>query len=172
MARPIDAQKRAHVVELIRGGMGRNEVARESGVSVASVTKIAGEEGLSFDRTASMAATAARKADNAKTRAELTGLLYQRAREFLDQIGQPHTVFAFGGKDNVYNERTLDRPPTGDIRNLMTSTGIAVQRAAELERFDIDADAKPAFDMWLDVMMGGAGGRQSADREGVGGDPA
>lgn len=152
----ISGDQRTAIAEDIRNGVPRNQVALKHDVSAGTVTNIAREFNLTFDRSATKRATEARQADNASVRAELTGLLYLRAREALQQMVQPHLVFAFGGKENSYNQHKLDRPPTGDLRNLMTVAGIAVQRAAELDRFDADARDKPAVDAWLETMLGGA----------------
>lgn len=53
-------------------------------------------------------------------------------------------MFSFGGKDNVYRERILDRAPTGDLRNLMTSAAIAFDKHLLAERHDADTGAAGA----------------------------
>ncbi|SFL04787.1 hypothetical protein [Streptomyces pini] len=51
------------VVRLIGQGFGRNEIARMTGVSTATVSRIAQRNGLSFDRTQTEKALKARIAD-------------------------------------------------------------------------------------------------------------
>jgi hypothetical protein len=70
---PLSDDKRSRVVELVRGGMGRNAVAKEVGISGRTVSIIAAKEGLSFDREASAKATEARKED-AKARRSTLGV--------------------------------------------------------------------------------------------------
>lgn len=62
-----------------------------------------------------------------------------RARALLGQIDRPHLVFNIGGKDNVYTEHLLDAPPTGDIKNLVTSARALVQTALDLARYDAES---------------------------------
>lgn len=133
---PLPAEKIAEVEALIREGVGRNVIVKQTGVGAGKVSQIARAAGLLFERSAPAAAVAAANSDNAAWRALAIAMLYKRAIASLEQMDQPHIVFAFGGKDNTYNEHTLDRPPTGDIKNLMIVAGIAIQRAADLERFD------------------------------------
>ncbi|MFF2749556.1 hypothetical protein ACFVVA_28940 [Kitasatospora sp. NPDC058048] len=97
MPAPIPDQQRETVLDLARAGHPRNEVARLSGVSPASVTRICSTAGVSFDRTATAAAVEARVIDMKQARGLLaSGLLddvaearhrlhrASEAREFLD----------------------------------------------------------------------------------------
>jgi len=63
-------------------------------------------------------------------------------------------VYAFGGRDNDYNERLLDRPPTTDIRNLMTSFGIALDKHLKLDDHDAEDGDGAAVDRWLAETVG------------------
>lgn len=137
-AHRIPDEKRQAIRADIEAGNTRNDVARKHGVSSSTVTKVAKEFGLTFDRSATRAATEARRADLAARRAEVSAEFLRRAREALAQMDQPHLAFSFGGKDNTYNEKRLDSPPTGDKRNLMTIAGIGLQRHLDIERHDND----------------------------------
>jgi hypothetical protein len=140
--RRVTQAERDEILRLHAAGKSRNDIMRATGRSAHIVTKTVKDAGLSFDRTGQVAAaTAARQADNKARRAQLVSRLYDRAEEFLEQVDKPHVVFNFGGKDNTYEERTLDRPPTPDIRNLIQSASIALQRAADLEAIDADTGA-------------------------------
>jgi hypothetical protein len=55
VATPLTSAKRKRILALHAEGKGRNDIAREAGVSAASVSKIIAEAGLSFDRTATKA---------------------------------------------------------------------------------------------------------------------
>lgn len=147
MPRPIEPEKREAILADIRGGqLGRNEIARKHGVAGSTVGKVASDEGLldAFDRAETENATRAKRADLAKERAEVSALLLRRAKEALLQFDQPHVVFNIGGKDNVYTEHLMDRPPTGDMRNLAIVAGVAIQRHIELDRHDSDDGASDA----------------------------
>ena len=131
MPAQIPDEKRAAILADIKTGeKGRNQIAREHGVSQSTVSLIAQDAGLTsaFDRTTTKHATAAATADNKARRAAIASRLLTKASEFLDQIDAPHLVFNFGGKDNTYEERELDRPPTADMRNLMTCAAIALDK--------------------------------------------
>ncbi|MGA5764491.1 hypothetical protein [Nonomuraea bangladeshensis] len=140
----LPEDKRQAILDDIKaGGNSCRGIARKHGVSDRVVRKIADENAVAdpWSRAQTENATRARKADMAAERAELSALFLQRAREALDQMVQPHVVFHFGGKDNTYNEKTLDRPPTGDMRNLMTIAATGFDKHMARERFDSEDDA-------------------------------
>jgi transposase-like protein len=136
MPAPISDEKRTRITELCGQGVSRNDIAREVSVSPSTVSKIAEEIGHSFDRTAVENATRARKADNAAKRAQLVSDLLDDAQEFRAMIRQPHTVHDFT-KDGEFVTGVLERPTAGDIRNYMTSLGIAVDKTIAIERADL-----------------------------------
>jgi transposase-like protein len=136
MANPVTADERAAILDTLRTTGNVSETARRHGRHKATISRIAKDEGVDVARTATAAATAVKRVDNAARRERIKELLAQRAEEFLESMDRPFLAFNFGGKDNTYNERLLGRAPTGDIRNLMVSAGIAVQRLVDLERLD------------------------------------
>lgn len=145
----IPDRKRQAIADDIRAGKPRNQVARDHDVSAGTVTNIARESGLTeaFDRSATKNATAALVADNKALRAITSRRMLVKANELLDQMDQPHIVFNIGGKDNVYTEHLMDRPPTTDLRNLMTSAAVAIDKHAVLEKLDSDSGADAARSM-------------------------
>jgi len=124
--------------ELFDQGLSCNAIARELAVSPSTISGWAAREHLSFDRSATAAAVAAHSIDAKARRQNIAARLMDRAEEFIEQMDQPFLAFNFGGKDNTYEEHELTRPPTGDIRNLMQSTTMALKEARELERMDGD----------------------------------
>lgn len=128
--------QRALVLELARSGMARNGIARQVACSTSTVSVICHAAGVSFERTQTMAATKARQADNAARRAGIISKLYDITDRRLEEMDQPHLVFAFGGKDNDYKEHRLKKPPSVDMKNLMQAANMAMQKAVELERVD------------------------------------
>lgn len=139
---PVTPEERARVQELHAAGKGRNEIARDIGRDGATITKICRTLGLSFEREATRVAVAARKVDLAARRAEISAKFLAKADDLLDQIDEPHLVFSFGGKFNEYNEHTLDKPPTSDIRNLMTSAAVAMDKHLAAEKHDTASGAE------------------------------
>lgn len=133
---PLTDADRARILELHAQGMSRNDIHRETGRSAAAVTKVVHDAGLSFDRSATAAATEARKADLAARRASLREKYLQRADELLEQMTQPCTVFNFGGKDNTYAEHQLTKPPVKDLRDLMQAASIATTAEIRIAQAD------------------------------------
>jgi hypothetical protein len=96
------------------------------------VSVLAAELGLTFDRTATEAATAARIADLAERRAILAEALQGDAERLTEQLWEPHKVFAFGGKDNTFNSRDLPEPPADAKRALTAAAGTLIDRSLKL----------------------------------------
>lgn len=151
---PIDPAVRDAIIADFGTDKARNAIARDHGVSPSTVTKVAQEVGHEFDRAATKHATQAAVVDNKARRAEISRKFLEKADKLLDQMDQPHLVFNFGGKDNDYNERTLDKPPTADLRNLMTSAAIAFDKHMAADRHDNDDQGLAAVDAWLRTMLG------------------
>lgn len=152
MPRPIEPEKRAAILADIRSGeLGRNEIARKHGVGLATVSRIADDEGLTgaWDRTATKNATEALRLDNAALRARTSRRFLEKANELLDQMDQPHIAFNFGGKDNTYVEHPMDRPPVADLRNLMVTAATAFDKHLKAELFDGQHEGLAAVDAWL-----------------------
>jgi hypothetical protein len=86
----IDPSKRDHIVELAMAGMGRNEIAREVGVSGGTVSKVCDKAGILFDRRATELATRAQAVDAKKRRAQM--LTQQHEIQFLTQQAMLKTL--------------------------------------------------------------------------------
>ncbi|MFE5673853.1 helix-turn-helix domain-containing protein [Streptomyces erythrochromogenes] len=133
MARPITDKDRAAVRRLHAQGKTRNDIARKIGRSPSTVTKIARDLDLSFDRAAEVAvATEVRRADLAARRTALATALHDDAERLRAQLWEPCTVGAFGGKDNVWSETRLDKPTFGDQRAILAATGTAIEKSLKL----------------------------------------
>lgn len=144
----------ARAIEFIGAGVPRNAVARELQIAPSSVSKIATEEGLSFDRANQTAsATAARQHDLKVRRLELIDELMAKAADHLVAIDQPFLAFNFGGKENDYNEHELERAPTGDILNLHRAASLAMKDARELIRNDDDQGVTEAESMLMNLIL-------------------
>ncbi len=121
-------------------GYSLREVAERFACSRSTVRDACKRYGVTNDAALSKVSAAHESARerNAARRENLQEESLRRAGEFLQQLGRPHLVFNIGGKDNTYTEHTLDRPPTGDIRNLVTSAATLVKTANDLARLEAE----------------------------------
>lgn len=130
--RPVEDSVGARAIELIGAGTPRNAIARELQIAPSSVSALARDAGLSFERANQTAsATAARQHDLKVRRIELIDELVSKAADHLVSVDQPFLAFSFGGKENEYSKHTLDRAPTGDILNLHRAASLALKDARE-----------------------------------------
>jgi transcriptional regulator with XRE-family HTH domain len=114
---------RDHVRDLHAKGLGRNEIARAVGVSAGTVTNIAKDLGLSFDRSESAVAVAARATDLKARRQVLQGRLIARAEALFDRLEAPTyktLVKVAGGAEQV---QELDFVPARDEKDLQYAIG-------------------------------------------------
>lgn len=145
---PLTDEQRAAITADLEGDTkSRNEIAREHGVSPSTVSKIAREKNKTFDRAKTEKATRARVSDMAALRAQVAEKYLRKADELLDQMDEPHLVFSFGGKENTYNEQLLERPPTGDLRNLMTASAVALDKHLKIISADTESGSAGAASM-------------------------
>ncbi|MFD8545647.1 hypothetical protein [Streptomyces sp. NPDC059649] len=164
--------KRKRVCQLIRDGKGRNEIAREVGLALATITGIARDAGLSFDRSATAAATAARQADLAAMRYKTAIELHEMGDKLLAQVFQPHTVWAFGGKDNTYAEEHHPEPPPAEKKSLVQAAATAFDRSLKMAPPEDATGVDEARSMLGDLGKAITELSQAADDEPVEGDEA
>lgn len=156
MARPITQAERDRVAKLHAAGLGRNEIARNIRRNVASVTKIANELGLSFDRSATRAATAAKVFDAKARRAQLMQDLIADAEKLRAEIWQPCEYVDHGGKDFDEARWTLPTPTAADKLKLMQAARTALDGSLRIEVHDADGGAGESNSM-LDALAAGLG---------------
>ncbi|RLK13314.1 hypothetical protein DER29_4332 [Micromonospora sp. M71_S20] len=134
---PVTQADYDRVRELHAQGLGRNAIAREIGRGERTVSRLAAEQGLSFDRKGATAkATEAKKADGAARRAQLQLDALEAAHKLMGQMFQPALVYNFGGKENDYNSTTLEEPPFADKRNIATAIQALAATALKLAEYD------------------------------------
>lgn len=111
--RSVSKNERDRIVELAKAGKSRNAIVREVGRSAGTVSKIVGDAGLSFDRSAVVAATEAKKADAAER-------LVAGADKWLDV------------RDQLIDALLVDvaNKPARDAQSLMIAAGVAQDKAA------------------------------------------
>jgi hypothetical protein len=135
---PVTDVDRRRVAELHAQGLSRNAIALELGRSGRTISRICAEHEppLTFERTRTAAATAAKKADGAARRAELQLKALDAAGRLFEQMFAPTVVYNFGGKENDYNERPVDEPPFRDKRDIATSIKALADTALKLAEYD------------------------------------
>ncbi|MFE5852004.1 helix-turn-helix domain-containing protein [Streptomyces sp. NPDC056500] len=133
MGRPITDTERRAVRRHHAANMTRNDIARKLGRSPSTITGIARDLGLSFDRAAEVAtATAARTADLAARRTALAATLQDVAEREIGRMTRPQLYFEWGGKNHTYAERTQPEPTPADRRTMMATAGAAIDRSLKL----------------------------------------
>lgn len=128
---PVDAETRIKVQQAHGQGKSRNAIAKEFGIAGQTVTRICADAGLSFDRSQTMLAVRARHIDLAAERLQLVKKMVVVAQDALDDVDAPYLVFNIGGKDNTFTSELLDGPPEETRRSIMTSAGIAFDKATK-----------------------------------------
>lgn len=135
--RPVTQADYDRVKELHGKGLTRNAIGKAMGRSGRTVSRIAAELGLSFERGEQIrAATEARKIDAAARRARLQVDALTNAQRLADQMFSPSIVYNFGGKENDYNERTVDEPPFRDKRDIAIALKALADTALRLAEYD------------------------------------
>lgn len=151
---PVTDEERAEIRRLHAEGCGRNEIARQIGRGTRTVSVVAADLGLSFDRTRTEEATRARMADLAERRTILAEALQGDAERLTEQVWQPAVVFNFGGKDNTYEKREVPEPPAADKRQLMQAAATAIDRSLRLVPPAEDGGAEAGRSMVGQLMTG------------------
>lgn len=143
--RLVTARERARVAELHAQGLSRNAIAKELGRPWSTITKVAKELGLSFDRAATEKAVAAKVIDNKARRAQLSEDLLHDAQRLRERAWSSYSWYE-RTKDDVVKV-TAELPPLADVRNAYTAIAIAIDKHAVLEKLDSDSGAAGARSM-------------------------
>lgn len=150
--------KREAILADVRAGKTCGQTSRDHEVSRSTVSKLAKEAGLTFERTQTKSATEAVLADNRAWRAQTSRRFLAKCNALMDRMDGPHLVYAFGGKDNDYNEHELAEPPVDALRGLMTAAAIAFDKHLAADKHDADVgNDLNSVDAWLDSLTSGAG---------------
>lgn len=128
----ISETQKAEVLALHAQALSRNEIARRVGISAGSVTNICRAAGLTFDRSETKQATEARTVDLAAGRVRLAEKMLAASEDMLDRIDDEYVVYNFGGKDNTFEQRTLDSAPVEVRRNVITTAGITFDKLTRI----------------------------------------
>lgn len=137
-AEPLTDNDRDLVRQLHEAGLARNDIAREIGRSPSTVSKLAKELGLSFDRSKTQVATAAKVADAKARRARLQLDLLADAERLRQQLWQEHEYIDHGGKEFIEARWTQPEPTSADKLKLMQAAKLALDGSLRLDQHDGD----------------------------------
>lgn len=140
---PVSLKERDAILHDIDLGMNRNELARKHRRSPSTISKIAAQNGRSFDRTKTAAATEAFQVDMASRRAKLADALLDDAERLRKRLWEESHTWMGGpnGPERVH----LDLPTLPDARQGMTGVAVAIKAHTDLVKIDQpdgDANAK------------------------------
>ncbi len=130
------AELAQRVKELHADGHGRNEIARRLGVGGKIVSNLAREQGLTFDRKATVTATAARSADSRERRSRLAAAILDAAESDLKSFGQmakPTTEHGFDQRSRFL--ANLSRAVESTVRAAPLEEDKFAETRAALEQF-------------------------------------
>lgn len=128
--------KREQAKHLFDQGLSCNAIAKKLKCAPSTVSRWAQAEGLSFDRAQTAAAVEAHTIDLAAERLLLAEELMEAGRTALREIKGPVVVYNFGGKDNTFRSRKLDRAPMSMRREAITAGAIAFDKASRIVEKD------------------------------------
>jgi len=132
---------------LAAAGQSVRAIAKALGRSRSSIDRRLRALETGIDRTSTVAATQARIVDGKARRAVLREQLLGDAERMREQLFAPTTVFNFGGKDNTYEEREVERPPFADQLKIAQAVSTLVGTLERLEKLDADSGIVEAVGM-------------------------
>jgi transposase-like protein len=142
-----DDRRSAILTDVQSGTKSCRGIARDHGVSDATVRKLAADAGIidAFSRAQTAKATRAVVEDNRARRARVAAELLDDVDRFRERAWSSYSYYERGqsGPELV----TLDKPPLRDAREAYVAIGISLQRHIELEKFDTDRGAEGAKSM-------------------------
>lgn len=147
----VTDEERAEIRRLHAEGHGRNEIARRVGRGKRTVSRVAEDLGLSFDRTATAIATEAKVIDARARRARIMEQLYDVIEADLTYLKKPDgyvLVEVSAGKAVPFG---AERLPAQDRRALITGISTAITAASRLEALEGDPGVAGATSLLLNL---------------------
>jgi hypothetical protein len=143
--------ERAQVIKWITRGVSRNQIARLTGRGVATITRIAQAEGLSFSRADMMGPAHEAISLSLRTRRlELRDKLLEDTHRLREQLWKQTKLIQLNYKSGEFVSIRLKEPTFADKRNIATAIGIFVDKLAILESLDAPQENKQAIIALLD----------------------
>ncbi|MBT2449469.1 helix-turn-helix domain-containing protein [Streptomyces sp. ISL-43] len=150
---PVTPDEHDELRRLHAEGHSRNEIARRMDRSGRTISHLAVELGLTFDRTKTAIATQARVIDGRTRRIALTERLYAQSEKILARLerDEHHIVEVSIGKVVRYTAADL---PSADVRNLLNASALAMNQAVKLESIDSNGGIDDAKSMLGQLAAG------------------
>ncbi|AUS31700.1 helix-turn-helix domain-containing protein [Rhodococcus qingshengii] len=140
------------LTELHAEGKSLHFIAGEIGRSKQTVSRYAKSLGLEWDRATTAKAAEAVHVDNKARRVALEERLLVEAQKIMDQLWEPTVVFAFGGKDNTYEEHTLTQPTFGDQKAIVQTATTAIRESTRLHEMNAGQNTDHAKSMLVQMQ--------------------
>lgn len=152
MADRIPDEVRAQIVADVKAGqLSCRAIGRKYQVSHAIVSKIAKQEGATFDRTAqTVSATAHAKFDAKTARTAAIERLYRHAARFSERLEAPYTYIVTSALGAQFV--TTDEPPSKESKDFLTAMVSALGEARRLEQHDAADEAVAGKTMVNDLF--------------------
>jgi hypothetical protein len=135
MARTFSAEDEERLRQLHADGVSRNEIARQMEWSVGTITNHATRLGLSFDRSATRAATDARQVDLRDRRQRIEIQLYDLAERNIRRAQQRYLMTGFDHLGTFVAE-TIPEPPARETKDFTLAASSALTSAVKLAQVD------------------------------------
>ncbi|CAM5332281.1 GcrA family cell cycle regulator [Streptomyces aurantiogriseus] len=135
MARTFSAEDEEQLRQLHADGVSRNEIARQMGWSVGTITNHARRLGLSFDREATRAAAEARQVDLKDRRQRIQEQLLDLAERTIERAQTRYLVHGFSHTGESVAE-WLQQPPAKETKDLTLAASSALTSALKLAQVD------------------------------------
>ncbi|MCC4304220.1 MULTISPECIES: hypothetical protein [Rhodococcus] len=107
---------------------------------------------MEWDRATTAKAAEAVHVDNKARRVALEERLLVEAQKIMDQLWEPTVVFAFGGKDNTYEEHTLTQPTFGDQKAIVQTATTAIRESTRLHEMNAGQNTDHAKSMLVQMQ--------------------
>ena len=144
-------EESTRLTELHAAGKSLSFIATDMQRSKETISRHSDRLGLSFDRGVTAKAAEAKHVDNKARRAALEERLLIEADKVIDQMWAKTLVFSFGGKDNTYEEHTLDRPTYSDQKAIVQTAATALNAANKLHEMNAGHDATSTVSVLAEV---------------------
>ncbi|MET9510768.1 hypothetical protein ABZX62_20300 [Streptomyces flavidovirens] len=173
MARTFSPDDEEQLRQLHADGVSRNEIARQMGWAVGTITNHAQRLGLSFDREAVRAATDARQVDLKEQRQRGEQRLMEHFNRMLDRAQNRYLMHGFSHTGESVAE-WLQEPPARETKDLTTAAVQALNAAVKLAQVDAGDSGREEARSMLGKLFTGLGEvlrEQQAAEEGEGESP-
>lgn len=130
---PLPPDDRERVIALIKRGVARNEIARMTGRDGSTITRLAQQAGLSFDRGRVTApARAAKASDLALRRLALAHKMADHLDKLIDELHKPQTIHRINTRTGATEVMKRVEPDPASKRDLAIACGILADKISHV----------------------------------------